>query len=319
MKKDFENKFEQENLDKQIKKMKRKSMIKTLSISLIVSIVVIVGALFINTSVNIRESEKSFEREQIYTQLTVPNGYILDATFDFEMLGGKSEYTIAREIGPKSVTLTKYKSQYGKFFKINSMYYGSGFRYDRNFEEADGGFWDTGYRKMIFYHPSIEYKGYKNDLELLEEIPDGKIIEMGISFDKDYSVWDIDKILPDVETSWIGLDMFTDEYMKNEKYEAKEYDMGAVYIDEREILGVSMLRVNSTYEVQFEVSNLLDLLKESPMEEHHKIYEKYYTEDRTDMPNMIAAIVYGTKDELMKLRDNPYIKASSIGVVEDLY
>ena len=319
MKKDYEDKFEQNNLNKQIKKMKRKSMIKTIAISLVASVLVIAGLLYINTKVNIKESEKALEREKLFTQLTVPNGYIQEASFDFEILGGKSEYTISREIGPKSVTLRKYKTHYGRFFTIDAMHHSGGFRYDKNFEKADGGFWETGYRRMIFYHPNVKYKDYKSDLELLEGIPDGKIIEMGLSFDKGYNVWDINEILPDAKVSWVGFDMFTDEYIENEKYEAENYDVGAVYMDEREVLGVSMHRVNSTHEIQFEVQKLFDLLKESPIEEHKKIYEKYYTEDKTDMPNIIAATVYGTKDQLIKLRDNPHIKSSSIGVVEDLY
>ena len=46
---------------------------------------------------------------------------------------------------------------------------------------------------------------------------------------------------------------------------------------------------------------------------------KYYNKNDEYTASIIAVTVHGTKDELAKLRYNKHIKASSIGVVEDLY
>ncbi|WP_291561051.1 MULTISPECIES: hypothetical protein [unclassified Clostridium] len=43
---------------------------------------------------------------------------------------------------------------------------------------------------MMFFHTNVDYKEYKNDLAELDKIPDDKLIEIGISFDKPYPIID---------------------------------------------------------------------------------------------------------------------------------
>ena len=315
----FETKFEQDGLNKEIKRMKRKSLIKNSIISLVVTIVVIAIALTLNTRINIKEMEKDFKRQESITALTVPNGYILEASYDFEILGGKGQYKIAREIGGKSVILKDYIKQYGSINVIKSATYGSGIRFDRNSDKAPPEFWESGYRKMMFYHPDIDYKSYKNDFQILDEIPEGKIIEMGISLDKAYTISEINNIFKDTKASWIGLDMFTDKFMEDKKDEAENFDSTASFIIENDIIGISMYNITGESIIATKVSEVIDLLKASPINEHNEIYSKYYNKNDEYTARIIAITVHGTKDELVKLRYNKHIKASSIGVVEDLY
>ncbi|MGO1369909.1 MAG: anti sigma factor C-terminal domain-containing protein [Senegalia sp. (in: firmicutes)] len=318
MKSNLDDNLEEKNLNQKLKKMKRKSIFKTTIISILISIVVLTIGVFSNIYINIKESEKAQEIENILTKLRIPNGYISEASYDFGVLGGNANYKISKEVGPKSVVLRDYRKQYGLLPIPGSMHYYSGVWAVRDNEEIAPDFWDTGYRKMIFYHPKIKYEMYKNDLEVLDQIPEGKFIEMGISFDKEYDMNDVSIMLADVNVSWVWLDLFTDQYMDEIKYAAQNYDANAAYIPENDILGVSFHRIDvgTSRVLNSRVEDLFDLLDKSPIDEYSKIYEKYHDKEE---PKMLGAIVYGTKDELMKLKDNPHIKATSIGVVEDIY
>ncbi|HZK86320.1 MAG TPA: anti sigma factor C-terminal domain-containing protein, partial [Desulfosporosinus sp.] len=201
-------------------------------------------------------------------------------------------------------------------------------------EEWPTDYWENGYRKMIFFHPEISYKQYKNDLNELDKISRDKLIELGVSFDKPYKVADIPTILPNVKKSWYWVDAFRKSDLEQYKTDAKENDAKSTFIREDDVLGVSD-HVN--------YSDLLELLKSSKDKKYNEIYNELLTKgythainvpilskdkksegvltQNTDSSNVpiLGAVVYGTKDELKSLIGNPHIKAASFGVVVDKY
>lgn len=323
MKRDLDDNFNEENLNREIKKVKRKSIYKIFLISIIVSVIIFTSGNFLNRYIFYKYSLADLKRQETIVRLTIPNGVILESYHDFEFLGGKSYFKIGRQIGEKSVILEDRRSRFGILPGL-TLSQGGSLRVITPSEEPVPHFWENGYRQIIYYHPDIEYKRYKDDLSILDEIPDGKLIEMGLSFDEKYKPEDINIILPDVNKSWIWLDLFTDEAMDKYKYEAENYDASTAYIDEYDILGISSLRWDIIFNhkmIKSSVLELLDLLKESPIVNHNEIFTKYCPENngQYENPMMLGAIVYGTKDELKTLIGNPHIKASSIGVVTDIY
>ncbi|WP_461207363.1 anti sigma factor C-terminal domain-containing protein [Clostridium sp. DL1XJH146] len=316
----FEDLFDDEKLEKSIKKGKRNSTIKIIIISIIVGVVIFVMGMFINTKISMEMSENSFNNIETITKLTVPKGYISNSIDILGFLGGSGNYSISKTVGNKTVVLKENISNFGVFSSnVVSRYQGIGIHASDDWPEN---YWENGYRKMIFFHPDIDYKEYKNDLALLDEVPDGKIIEMGISFDNKYSVSEVYSLFPEINKTWIWINAFTDKEMEEYKMEANEYDPKACYIDEFNISGISITDDYYLYnDTEDKYQELLDLLKTSTYARHNEIYNELVEKGKesADSIECLGVIVQGTKEDLKELLENPHIKASSFGVIVDKY
>ena len=231
-------------------------------------------------------------------------------------LGGRSDFSVSRLVGGKAVVLENRAAPFGL---IPQLFISRGWGGGQSAGDWPSSLWENGYTKMIFFHPEISYKEYKNDLTELDKISGDKLIEVGISFDKPYMGADIPTILPNVKKSWYWVDAFRKEDLERYKKEAKEHDAKSTFINEYYVLGVSR-REYYEYDLR-DYDSLLWLLKSSKDTKFNEIYNELVTKGYTDRTNVpiLGAIVYGTKDELKSLIGNPHIKAASFGVVVDKY
>lgn len=167
---------------------------------------------------------------------------------------------------------------------------------------------------MKFYHPQLEFKDYKNDLSLLEKIDSDKKIEMALSFDKAYTLEEVKQMIPKSLTwNWSWVDTF-DEFSINA---IKEMDNGITYtpniiLEEDEVVGFSM--INQVGEIKSEpekdfLENIKLLSKTSNEYKNYKI----------DEIKIIGIVVSGEKERLLQLIDKSFIKASSFGVITEIY
>lgn len=318
--KDMEELFDDSNLEKYIKKAKKRTNFK---IVLIAIGVFVVGSI-LNSIIGFIYSQKSFARNEAYIKLTVPNGYISESNDIVGFLGGNGTYKISKNVGGKSVALEDRISLFGPIPPMNYMRSQGGGGGYHNAGDWPVSLWQNGYKRMLFFHPELEYKKYQNDLENLGNIPDDKIIEMGISFDKPYKINQLFIIQDNIKSgiiNWLWLDEFTEKSMEEFKYEIENYDAKATGISEDEILGIS-------YDNDYELSNgvynqkydgLLELLSKSNYINHREIYEDINTKGKTKVEDaeILGVVVQGTKEELKDLIGNPMIKASSFGIIVD--
>lgn len=330
MKDNLDELFDEKKLNNAIKKGKLKSTIRVAIISLVMTIIVITVGSYFNTKISFKLSEQAFKENEELVKLTVPNGFISKSIDNIGFLGGKSTYTVSKAIGYKSVVVQDRQSIFGyslsnpliKFLGYSPNYpvtrYSSGYSGQKKEDGWIINYSESGYRKMMFFHPKISYKGYKNDLSNLDEISDDMLIELAISFDKPYKYSQVQSLIGNkVNLSWYWLDAFTDEEMKTHKQEADLFDSNGAHIDEFNAIGVNV------YPQHFQTgyTELMDLLKNTKLEKYKAIYssmmDKGY-KDYTEVP-VLGAIVYGTKSELKVLVGNPAIKASSFGVITSKY
>jgi len=319
--------FNDNNLDKAIKKGKRKTFIKVSAISLVIAVIVFFAGQYINTEVTMGMEEEAYNYNKMLVELGIPNGYISESYTTLGFLGGYSIYEISRNVGSRSVVL---EDRYFAFGKQRVMTRVSGYHTSPNEGEWTNYYWENGYEKMIFFHPNISYKEYKNDLQLLEDLPDGKLIEMGISFEQPYTYDEVlNLILPELNISWYWIDSYSEEDL----YGYKSYAEGIgntlsqkAYILENEVLGLGFMQnryygENSISEFDYKYNALLETLQNSNDKKHNDTYQTLVNNGYTDASNVpiLGVIVYGTKDELKELVDNPHIKATSFGVIIDNY
>lgn len=316
--KDMDNVFDENKLKKSVRKAKVKSIIKIICISM----VVFIAGSFVNTAIGVMYSKKSYEATEAYVNISVPGGYISESTDVIGFLGGNGTYKITRNIGNKPVVLEDRVSFFGLMPQIAfSRGIGAGYHIAGQWPV---GIWENGYRKMRFFHPNINYVEYQNDLAEIEKIPEGKIIEMAISFDKPYKMTDLFTIqnkLSPAKISWVWLNEFTEEKMKQYENEVVNYDSKANGINENEAIGIPIPNKDKLWVILYDqyYDVLVENLGKSYMPEHKKLYEEIMARGKTKMEDaeVLGVIVQGTKEELKQLTGNPMIKATSIGVVVD--
>lgn len=316
--KDIEDIFDEKKLKKSVKKAKIKSAIR---IAIIAIVVFLVGGL-LNVIISLKLSAMNFERMETNVKLSVTNGYISYSNDIVGFLGGSGRYKISKDIGGKSVVLSDRDVLFGLVPPIN--YFRSRGGGYHNAGEWPVSLWESGYKRLRFFHPELQYKKYQNDLENIDNIPDGKVIEMAISFDKPYKVDDIYSIiskLKPADIKWIWLNEFTEELMNEYKYEIDNYDEEANGIYEGEAIGISLHDISHFTRTSYasDYDELLENLKKSSSSDYKKLYDEIMERGKTsvDDAEILGVVVHGTKEELKKLIGNPMVKATSFGVVVD--
>lgn len=323
--------FDEKKLDSAIKKGKLKSTIRTALISLVVIIIVITVGSYFNTKISIKMSEQAFKENEDWVKLTVPNGYISQSMDNIGFLGGKGTYKVSKAVGYKSIVVYERQSLFGsslnnpilKFLGYNyPLSRGSGGYTSTKFEDGwQVNYSENGYRSMMFFHPEIIYKGYKDDLSKLDNISEDMLIELAVSFDKPYKYYEVESLFRNkVNASWYWLDAFTNEDMKAHRQLAEISDVNCAYIPEFNAIGVNV----SPQHFETGYSELMELFKNTRLERYKIMYNDMMANGYKDYKSyadvpILGAIVYGTKSELKSLIGNPKIKASSFGVITSKY
>ena len=153
---DFNNNFNDNEIKKAIRKGKRKSLIRNTIIALVISAITIILAIVINNIVYIKSSNEVMNKIDVNIESTVPTGYVSKSNYTQGFLGGRVDYTVSKKVGDRVVHLDRKSEFYG----INKPLTGYGFQYAdiTNSDWNRISTWEDGYRKMLFFHPNINYK-----------------------------------------------------------------------------------------------------------------------------------------------------------------
>ena len=330
---DFNNNFNDNEIKKAIRKGKRKSLIRNTIIALVISVITIISAIIINNIVYIKSSNEVMNKIDVNIESTVPTGYVSKSNYTQGFLGGRVDYTVSKKVGDRVVHLDRKSEFYG----INKPLTGYGFQYAdiTNSDWNRISTWEDGYRKMLFFHPNINYKKYPNDLSTINNISDDKIIEMAISLDKGYSkdeLADIAFDMRNINTKWIWLDTFSQAQMNEFKEEVKSNNPKSCGIIESQVRGINYNYNNGNIysgitDINGIYNSWLEYLRDGnenniTSEINKKLYEQLIKDGKDNASNVkiLGFIVEGTKEELNELINKPYIKASTLGVaIDSLY
>ncbi|KOS66472.1 hypothetical protein AEA09_17140 [Lysinibacillus contaminans] len=182
-----------------------------------------------------------------------------------------------------------------------------------------------GVRKLQFYHPSVTYEEYKNDLSLIAEIPDFKKIEMGISFDKPYTLQEVQNMLPkNVKFQWAWVDIYDETYLQGLKSSdgtpsvvvSEEYAAGFHLYDQ---VGEAIKNPKEKF-----VENLeLALRNKSDYYNDLKTIDDFLKQENeainTDNIMIVGAVITGSPKDILSVQHKEYVKAAVLGAVVDKY
>lgn len=301
--------FDEKKIKKAIKKGKTKSIIMIILVSFVVFIILSIS----NFALSAYFSQKAFEKQDAYVRLSSPNAYISQTIDSTGFLGGISHYKVSKDMKRKAVVIEQNQYSFGLFPSI-LFTRGQGGKIGVTGKDWQFQYKGNGWREMMFFHPHVTYKKYNYDDELIDNMEGDKIFEVALSFDQPYKRSELPFTgLP--ELTWFWLNTYTDSQLETFQQEATDYDWSATFIREREALGFS---AHSIGHMEFEYNRFLELLQTSPSREHQKAYSTLDGKKLEDV-EILGIVVYGTKEQILEIMDNPIIKATSLGGIIDNY
>lgn len=305
--------FDEKKIKKAIKKGKRKSLLTIVFVSIIVFVILNIA----NFVISAYFSHKAFKQWDAYVRLSTPNGYISETVDSRGILGGMSHYKISKDMKIKSIVIEQEQYSFGLNPSV-LVSRGSGGSIGVTGEDWQFSYKENGWREMLFFHPQVDYKKYKNDEELIENMEGDKIYEVALSFDKPYKQSEL-PFTQFPKMTWFWVNTYNKSQLNTFQQEANEYDWSAAFIRENEALGFSIRNsYSSTTDFSYEYDNFLKLLNTSTFSEHKKAYNTM-KEIEIDDVEILGVVVYGTKYEIVDILKNPIIKASSLGGVIENY
>lgn len=338
-------------LDKAIKRAKRRSIIRSTIVSLIALGVLMGGSIFVGNKIMDKERGIIQSALNDFNNISAPNEYIGRAIRNEETFGGTTLYTTYKIVEGKVVYSGQQEYNYGILKSsetqgIELPEITGAMRTEDDLKKTK--YNELGQRQMVFFYPFIDYRFYKNDLNLLEDIGENKYIEMALSFNQAYSIDDVNKMMPkDITIAWYWVDDLNDsekEFLKSENekqidaegktiteyiparllpvseaYGIKNYDESGELIENPELLFINSLESGNKERDKIKGSSYRAVKYK---EEFRRVYDNIAGIDGTLTKEDIkvqGVVVTGDMETLMTLRGLPFVNASSLGVATDKY
>lgn len=296
--------FDESSLDKTLKKAKRVTFMRNLLISGIVCIVILIGIYRVNAWwITNKGSDIIADLNIRDTVMKTPNTIIKTETLDIGVFKGTIKREVYKVIENKVIPWDSQEVDFG-MRGFHSTTFSS---YSTTIDDTTQINFPSGQMDMLFYVPQFQYGTYANDLKKLKEYPSDKYIELAISFDKSYSLNEVKEMLPDsIHATWFWVDSYP---KKTESRDIPEFGQWLFGISEP---SSKLGEVLTTSKVKSE-SDFLNHLKKFD-KDYYQIISK-----RQKDGLIIGTVVTGTKEDLLLLEGQPYVKASSIGAVVSKY
>lgn len=331
----FSDKMENE-MKKEIKRKRSKLNLKLIIISIVSTlIIIIVGILALNFASDkyIKNAySKEKQKQELEYTIMYPNDYIgrerckeigyfkFESTYDYgKRIGGKVVYAgstnylgdleengTSREASTISnIPLTgdinkRYSSVYGG----RKLY----FLYPYVHYEKDIYSYQKDNNKTTENDSFLDKENIINDFHLLNEIDENKIVEMALSFDKEYTYEEVNSMIDSNLITFYWVDKNSEE----EKQHMIEYRNPAFSV-------VGIKSIDGAGEFRDDVYGRMENFK-AALNKLKEIGHTQYTEN-IDENNIkiIGAVVVGSPKELKNIKNNSMIKHSIIGTVVDKY
>lgn len=202
-----------------------------------------------------------------------------------------------------------------------------------------------GQKEPCFYHPGLNYAGYPQELDELNELSSNQLAEIGLSFDRGYTMEEIAELIPEgVNLNWVWMDLYSQEDLKTLSHvpgNSKASLRMQMPFDTRGVHGLNInsgaaqSQVDRAENMRHQAMTLLAVANasvnpDSPYYEasgcHRNAFRIIYYHLREGEKNatdkkirLIGAIVSGDPATLSQLQGLPFIKASSLGLIVDRY
>lgn len=309
-----------------VRRARRRTILRNISISFGITLFILTGGWFLNLQLQYRSSDNTLRDIEMLKAISGPNQYVLGSQFDYGFLHGTLDYRTYKLVEGVPVIWgeeTYEFSSWGSFSRPPGDYSDlqlpdpvmkeKGFKYERPFNRYNGE------REMMFYLPLMKYENYLNELPKLNEMDEQKLVELGISLDTNYTVKQIESMLPNgVHPVWY----WVDTYSTLKPYTEDQMPEGTIPERASSVYGFGIHpKDNDVSEKNF-IEELEDGIKTNGKYQHEfeRIYD-YLRRDKekpdTSDVRILGVVVTGTADSLKALQEQKYVKAAVLGAIVD--
>jgi hypothetical protein len=311
-----------------VKKARRKSIARTIAIStgifVLAGFVVFVG----NTLLLNYKVDQVLRDITLFNRVTDPNTYMHNYQEDRGFLGGTLTYQTYKVIEGVPVVWDEETVEYNVFGGFSRRIGGyspiqlvgedmADFPYARSYS------YQTGERSLLFYHPAVKYEKILNDLVLLPQIGADKVVEMGISFDRAYTVEQVKAMLPKgVHPAWYWADTYSEEELKQMQPSAAEgKEFPSIPEQAFTVYGFHERSVPDPMAKPETENDFLTMLKDgmTHSKQFKQEFERIYQIAKDKQALIIGVVVTGTPETLKALQGQPYVRAAVLGATADRY
>ncbi|KAA0955429.1 hypothetical protein FQ087_12475 [Sporosarcina sp. ANT_H38] len=293
-----------------ITKAKRKSTIRMACISGFVSLLVLTLIVLVKLQVTPWLLNKEMIAQETYYEVYGANLFVGPWEESIQIIGSEATAPQYKLLNGRPVYRGEISNDSDKFEVHLSPNEYETYRY-------------LGGKVMNFIHPEVKINQVPNDIKNIDMFRDHQMIEMGLSFDRAYSLDEVKAMLPkDLPLQWAWIDVYSDEEV--DSLQASESP--ANVFTENEVIGFSMVdETGITLEdpvKKFMESVMYGKNHMGPYKRDMKtLYETLSKQGEVDETNIkvIGAVVVGEKEVLKQIQNEPSIRASSVGAVVDSF
>jgi len=336
------NEFKDKKLGRVIKRARWQTILRNIAISFLVFCVLFFMVSYFISSYASRHRTSTYNYTFALNSISAPDKYLGVSVQKINPYWSKNEYTTYKIIEEKVVYTGTMEDEFFPLSLSNPMIAEScppimDYTFTHTEIEYTGcrRFNEFGQRVMVFFYPFVKYDAglYLNDLDYLDDIADDKYIEMALSFDREYTIEDAEKMLPEsITVTWYWIDDLSGnekEFLKIPRAEQLEMEQ-PIYIpyvrSEYTAYGIKLhynngVMINDPAESFINVitERMTEFQKGNEFERIHSNIAGNNGELTKDDIKIWGAVVTGDPESLKVLAGLPFIRASSLGVVTDKY
>lgn len=328
--------FDIDRMEEEVKKVKRRSILKLILI--ILAIVLLIVAIILAYLFYTDKKARKLTEEQVEFLTTANEFYKYPNTI---VQTSTEVEDNARKINVSEIGFKLLKDRFIPFTTTTTDIGsdGNGAAYptieiNHMNKEKDGDTYRVGINNLTsgnrlaeFYHPNKNYKTLKQDLDNLNEMPKNTYLEMAISFDKAYSSEEVKEMLPsNIQPTffWLdGYDLSKDIDYTTPTFNNELYGYNNPTTDLEKKFWTNKIKNEQDYIKQMKASNFYfysngSLSENEVMDGQGKsVYETLKNKSDKGENLVIGISVVATKEDLEKIVDAKYIRASSVGVISN--
>lgn len=323
------------NLSKVIKKAKRRTTIRNIIISVVVTVIVLFVGVIANAQLTSYSGSEAMRDEYALMEISGPNQYISGITGESGFLSGRMEFNMYKVVEGVPIPWLTKKTVYNvlpllSFTNIGGSTNGLTVSLPdpdmvrENYEYTRGYNGLNGQRLMGFYIPGVNYNGkVLNDLSTLKKMDQDKLVEMAISFDKDYSLAEVRAMIPaELTQVWYWVDTY-DNKKYYEPFKDGNGNMSYATPEGENYLYGFGINLDGP---EVSEQNFIDALQQGLEGKYHYEFNRinnYLKGDKaqpekTDV-RILGVVLTGNAKELQVLSGQPYVRGAVLGAVVDKY
>lgn len=313
--------FQSNDIEEIVKKAKRKSVIRNIIISTISLLFVGLLFIFVNGQIINNAHSKAADSNRLLYKISQPNIQIGGGKFDYGILSGTYTYNkyklIEDRIIPWGQDIRTFNA-IGHNAKHSALSVYDEVRVGKSEEEYRHYNTTNGQRTMHFYHPWFEYTAIHNDLDLLQNAPNDAVMEVAISFDQSYSVSEVQEFFNlNNKITWY----WVNDYKQSAKEQLKGLHESGTTASYVYGFNVTTLKGEGDIVAQNEEDFLATLEELNNTGNYDFIIDNLLESTNQNMKEgiILGVVVTGTKEELLKLKEEKHIRAISLGAVAREY